>query len=210
MPQNKRQIPMKFWLASALAVSASFVLPANEALADKKYVPFWMKNCKPQDSSSKSTSTVKTPAKPGKISQMKPAPKKGITLVEDPNSSLWADIKVADSIHYPVPLFRGTRTKIMRTTDGNYYSTSMYGKQVILETRDPPEVVFRWYRDQLPRAGYALNERYPTTELFGQAMMVRGDSHTDQAMVSINPQYDNLGALTHIQVSIAPKHNVYP
>ena len=191
---------------------AGFVLFADEARADKKYVPFWMKNCKPDGSGSSKSTNKQTAAKAGsQISQNKrPAPRKTISLVEDPNNTLWADISVADSMHYPVPLFRGTRTKILRTTNGAYYSSSMYGKQVILETRDPPEVVFNWYKNQLPRAGYALNERYPARALFGQAMMIRGDSHTDQAMISINPQSDNLGPLTHIQVSIAPKHNVYP
>ena len=210
------------FLAVVISTIAGFCLFCADALAqDKHYVPFWAKNQNQNSNknssstSAKPTTTTKSPQPttgqarlPAKtVRYTPPTPKKQITLIEEPSNSLWLDVTAAESLKYPIPLFRGRQTKILRNTEGSLASDSMYGKQVILQTRDSAHDVFMWYRSALPSAGYVLNERYPAQSLFDQSYMVRGDSQTDQAMVSINAQNDERGPCTHIQVSIAPKHN---
>lgn len=132
---------------------------------------------------------------------------RGPQVCNDNANDMWLDISAASTLEFPVPLFKGKQTKVMNV-GGSFVSGSMYGRQVILQTRDSAYDVYIWYKQNLGSYGYTINEKYPAKALFGQSYMVRGDSEKEQAMVSINPQFDDKGACTHIQVSVAPKHGV--
>ena len=136
-----------------------------------------------------------------------PQRRKSQQLANDVNADMWVDVSAIASLEFPVPIYHGKETKVMNV-GGGFVSGSMYGRQVILQTRDDPYEVFLWYRQNLANTGFHVNEKYPPRALFGQSYMVRGDSDKEQAIVQINPQYDDRGPLTHLQVSVSPKHGV--
>lgn len=125
------------------------------------------------------------------------------TLTRDANAAMWMDVGAASD--FPVPLFKGNQTKVMRTSVPAGVDTSKFGKQLILFTRDPATTVSQWYRRYLPGAGFKLDDKFPAQSTGGKFYMVRADSPKYNTMITIVPKDDAQGPGSQVTLVATPK-----
>lgn len=124
------------------------------------------------------------------------------SMMSTPGAAAWTDISMAPG-NFPAPIFRGNQTQFLKVNSAPSGNNS--GQQLTLQTRDPSNTVFYWYKKYLPGSGFKLDEKTPAQAPGGRAYMLRGDSDKYQLVVSIIAQDDARGPSSQIQLIVSQK-----
>lgn len=124
------------------------------------------------------------------------------SMMGTPGAAAWTDVSMAPA-NFPAPIFRGNQTQFLKVNAAAVPAAS--GQQLTLQTRDPSNMVFFWYKKYMPGSGYKLDEKTPAQAPGGRAYMLKGDSDKYRLVVSIIAQDDARGPASQIQLLVSQK-----
>lgn len=128
----------------------------------------------------------------------------GMSRTKDGAGGAWQDISSAPS--FPLPLFRGNQTKFAGQASAYFQKLNPNCRQINIYTRDPAPNVYQFYAGNLPSSGFVLDNSVPrVVGKSGQAYLLKGESQTAFATVSISKKDDPSGPGALISIAVINK-----
>lgn len=117
----------------------------------------------------------------------------------------WQSINTAPS--FPLPLFRGNQTTFYKPpAAAAAFLENSHNHNITMQTRDPAANVYQFYESTLRSSGFTLDPKLPRTAgKLGRIFVMRGESPTAYASVSIAMKDDAAGPASQISITVVNK-----